>query len=118
MAVMKYIKADLGLSWPAPSSPSRVGTDSTEAICAIQGITPATAWPVMIACVYSPTPKPVTNANTPFWHRAVAMLATKTMTIKNTKYPFAETCRQRVADSARRVKQTVLRTKDAMMRWG
>ena len=41
-------------------------TDSTETICAMQGSTPATPCPVMMACVYSPTPKLVTYANTPF----------------------------------------------------
>ena len=41
-------------------------TESTETICAMQGRTPATPCPVMIACVYSPTPKLVTYAKTPF----------------------------------------------------
>ena len=71
VAVRKYAKADLPLSCGTvvlSLGVSQVGaaTERTEMICAIQGRTPATACPVMIACVYFPTPKPDTYAKTPF----------------------------------------------------
>ena len=73
VAVRKYAKADFPLCWGTgaeesfPASASGCSfTERTDTICAIQGRTPATACPVMIACVYSPIPKPETYANTPF----------------------------------------------------
>ncbi len=60
VAVRKLANADLGLSCVAPFLESCSGTDRTEAICAMHGSTPATPCPVMIACVYSPTPEPAT----------------------------------------------------------
>ena len=71
VAVRKYAKADFPLSCGTglPSFLASVSgslTESTETICAMHGRTPATPCPVMIACVYSPTPNPETYAKTPF----------------------------------------------------
>lgn len=85
VAVMKYANADVGLSCPAPSSAFRSRTESTETICAMQGRTPATACPVMIPCMYSATPSPLTYANNPFCVRLAAQLAVKTMIMRNPK---------------------------------
>ncbi len=126
VAVRKYANALFPLSWGTFGPPSSVpalsflgaATDSTEIICAMQGNTPATACPVMIACVYSPTPNPETYAKTPFWQKPVARLAVNTIAIRKPKYTPAETPRKRTVERARRVKATMLSIRERMMRLG
>ena len=93
-------------------------TESTETICAMHGSTPATACPVMIACVYSPTPKPDTYAKTPFWHNPVAKLAEKTIAMRKPKYAPGETLRNMTVERARRVNATMLKIRERIMRLG
>lgn len=61
------MNADFGDSVGAGES-SRFGclTTYTDTICASGGQTPAIAWPVMIAWVYSLRPKPDEKAKSPF----------------------------------------------------
>lgn len=124
VAVRKYAKADLplccgtGASLSFPASVSGSFTDSTDTICAIQGSTPATACPVMIACVYSPIPKPETYANTPFWQNPVAKLAVNTMAIRNPKYAPGDTLLNKTVERARSVKATMFKIKERMIRFG
>lgn len=87
-------------------------------ICAMQGRTPATAWPVMMPCVYSGTLKPETYAKMPFWQSPADKLAMKTMSIRNPKYAWGLIERKKVVEMARRVKDTMLRQSAATMRRG
>lgn len=70
VAVRKYIRALVALSLAdsplSPSLDSFSGTASTDTICAIDGRTPATACPVMIACIYLGFPNPAAKAKAPF----------------------------------------------------
>ena len=123
VAVRKYAKADCPLSWGtgAPSFPASASgsfTDSTDMICAIQGSTPATACPVMIACVYSPIPKPETYAKTPFWQNPVAKLAVNTIVMRKPKYAPGDTFLNKTVERARRVKATMFRIREKIMRFG
>ena len=61
------MNADFGDSVGAGVSPCfGCFTTYTETICASGGHTPAIAWPVMIACVYSLRPNPEVKAKSPF----------------------------------------------------
>lgn len=125
VAVRKYMKADVVFSFfivaasaSALAQWSGSGTVITEAICATDGRTPATAWPVMIACMYSPLPKLDANANAPFWQSPVATDVVKTMINVNVRYPGDETVRKREVDIARRVNTITLTTREASIRFG
>ena len=123
VAVRKYAKADFplccGTGAPSfPASASGSSTDSTDTICAIQGSTPATACPVMIACVYSPIPKPETYAKTPFWQNPVAKLAVNTMAMRKPKYAPGDTLLNKTVERERSVKATMFRIKERIIRFG
>ena len=125
VAVRKYAKADFPLCWGTgaeSSFPASVSgcsfTERTDTICAMQGSTPATACPVMIACVYSPIPKPETYANTPFWQNPVAKLAVNTMAIRNPKYAPGVTLLNKMVERARSVKATMFKMRERMIRFG
>ena len=123
VAVRKYAKADFPLccGTGVPSSPASASgslTDSTDTICAIQGSTPATACPVMIACVYSPIPKPETYAKTPFWQNPVARLAVNTMAMRKPKYAPGDTLLNKTVERARSVKATMFKIRERIMRFG
>lgn len=83
------------------------GTARTETICAIEGRTPAIAWPVMTACVYDGWPKEAANAKVPFWSMPVATLVMNTVVRTNTKYSVTEAPVKRTVESANIVKQTI-----------
>lgn len=59
VAVRKYMNADVEEVWGGGTAGGAAsvdegdssGTARTETICAMLGSTPATAWPVMIACM-------------------------------------------------------------------
>lgn len=84
----------------------------------MQGSTPATAWPVMMAWVYSLMPKPATYAKRPFWQNPAARLAVKTTAMRKPKYTPGEMLLKRTVERARRVKPTMLRIRERMMRLG
>ena len=90
--VFSLLFADVSASALAQWSGS--GTARTDAICATEGRTPAIAWPVMMACMYSSLPKLEANANAPFWQSPVATDVEKTIINVNVRYPADETWRK------------------------
>ena len=82
----------------------------------MHGRTPATACPVMMACVYSLLPKPGAYAKRPFCISPVAMLAEKTIRSMKPKYRPAGVLNK--VEMARSVKQMMLIVSDDRIRLG
>lgn len=111
-----FFVADVSASAFAQWSGS--GTARTEAICATDGRTPAMAWPVMIACMYSSLPKLEANANAPFWQRPVATDVEKTMISVKMRYPADVTPRKYEVDIERRLNTIMLTIREEIIRFG
>lgn len=125
VAVRKYTNAEvvfslfmIASSCAASDQLSGAGTARTERIWAIGGSTPATACPVMIACIYSGLPKPAANAKAPFWHKPVAQDVEKTMMSVKVRYPLVDTSLKYMVDIERSVKTSMLIHSADMIRFG
>ena len=110
--------AKTAVSEVASAHLSGSGTASTDTICATDGRTPAIAWPVMIACMYSGLPKLAAKANAPFWQSPVAQDVQNTMINVNIRYPIDETFRKYEVETASRQKTMIFKIREEMIRLG